>query len=69
MENDRTIYQDSWKSFKTIINYNLGMADAIVSQSSIENVEFAIFFIKQTIKLYEDAIAKSKENLNENNEY
>lgn len=29
----------------------------------MENVEFDIFFIKQTIKLYEDAIAKSKENL------
>lgn len=26
----------------------------------MENVEFDIFFIKQTIKLYEDAIAKSK---------
>lgn len=63
MENDKTVYQDSWKSFKTIINYNLGMAEAIVSQNSIENVEFAIFFIKQTIKLYEDTIAKSKENL------
>ena len=29
----------------------------------MENVEFDIFFIKQTIKLYEDTIAKSKENL------
>ena len=29
----------------------------------MENVEFDIFFIKQTIKIYEDAIAKSKENL------
>ena len=63
MENDKTVYQDSWKSFKTIINYNLGMAEAITTQNSIENVEYAIFFIKQTIKLYEDAIAKSKENL------
>lgn len=63
MENDKTVYQDSWKSFKTIINYNLGMADAITTQNSIENVEFAIFFIKQTLKLYEDAIAKSKEIL------
>ena len=63
MENDKTVYQDSWKSFKTIINYNLGMAEAITTQNSIENVEFAIFFIKQTIKLYEDAIAKSKEIL------
>ena len=29
----------------------------------MENVEFDILFIKQTIKLYEDAIVKSKENL------
>lgn len=28
----------------------------------MENVEFDIFFIKQTIKLYEDAIAKSKKS-------
>ena len=63
MENDKTVYQDSWKSFKTIINYNLGMAEAITTQNLIENVEFAIFFINQTIKLYEDAIAKSKEIL------
>lgn len=57
----KMVYQDSWKSFKTTIDYNMGMAEAIVTQNSVENVEFAISLLEETIKIYKNAIEKSKE--------
>lgn len=61
----KMIYQDSWKSFKATIDYNMGMAEAIVTQNSVENVEFAISLLEGTLKIYKDAIEKSKEEKEE----